>query len=244
MCDTATPSVANTRFAYDLPPDYETAKARGLLAATRLTTGAALIDWLDVAAFLNEGAKRAKAEADNNDKSKAYKQAYSRWLKAHPELEAVSGPERAAAIWCLKEENWPKACDYLHTLTANQMVKVTMRTVKRHVEPAKDPVDPDAPKKETKTEALIRENEALNEQLAQRSRPALDLREVEFQLRDFPDDKLKALQKAIDAELDARAKPLGRGTRPKTKADPPKVPKPKTKAKAKSAPISPVASPA
>ena len=134
-----------------------------------------LIDWLDVAAFLNEGAKRAKAEADGNDKSKAYKLAYSRWLKAHPELEAVSSPERAAALWCLKPENWPNARDYLHTLTPSQLAKVTMRTVKRHVEPSKDQDAPKAPKKETKTEALLRENEALSKQLAQKSRPAFDL---------------------------------------------------------------------
>jgi hypothetical protein len=177
------------------PLDYETAEARGLLAAKRLTTGAALVDWLDVAAFLNEGAKRAKAEAGDNDKSKAYKQAYSRWLNAHPELEAVSGPERAAAIWCLKPENWPKARDYLHMLTASQLAKVTMRTVKRHVEPPKDPDAPTAPKKETKAAALLRENEALNEQLARvqqtQSRASFDLNEFEFQLGGLPDDKLK-----------------------------------------------------
>lgn len=88
-----------------------------------------------------------------------------------------------------------------------------MRTVKRHVTPPKDPDAPAAPKKETKAEALARENEALTEQLAvtqhaSSSAATFNLADLEFQLVGMPDDTLKSLQEPrLKPKRKAKAKP-------------------------------------
>lgn len=148
--------------AYARPTDADTAISRGTEAARRLIAGGSLTDWLDVAAALAEGAKLAEAQA-GQAKGKAYAQAFASWLKDHPELRAVGGPERAAAIWALKDENWSGVERYLNSLTTDELLRTNMRAIKRRLGP---PPRPRKPKPASELETVRREKVALEAALA------------------------------------------------------------------------------
>ena len=128
-----------TSFAYEIPTDYETAITRGTAAAKHILAGGELIDYLDVAVALKAGSDLAVKKSGATE-GKNYSAAYSAWLNEHPELKAIDGPERAACIWALKPENWPRVQEFLRSRTPAQLIRTTMRTVRRHLEaPAPKP---------------------------------------------------------------------------------------------------------
>ena len=139
----------NTHFSYDIPATYEEALVRGLAAAKLIGKGASITNWLDASYLINEGSKIAAEEA-GAERGRGYNTAFNKWLAQYPDLRAVEGAERAAAIWCLREENWQRAQDYLHMLTPRQLARANMRAVKRHIDetPAK------GPKEQTVVESL------------------------------------------------------------------------------------------
>jgi hypothetical protein len=126
------------RFVYQPSTDIGQAIQRGRLAAQRILSGGNLSDWLDIATALNHGSKLAEAEAGQAN-GKGYYQAYARWLDANPEFRAVKGPERAAAIWALKSENWPAVDHYLKSLAPEEYAHMTMRKVKQKIGPKPKP---------------------------------------------------------------------------------------------------------
>jgi hypothetical protein len=84
-------------------------------AAERITSGANLIDHLKIGRALMVGSLAAAKEA-GVAQGKPYNIAFSKWLQQHPKLAAVNETNRAAALWCLRPENWPRVETYLATL--------------------------------------------------------------------------------------------------------------------------------
>lgn len=117
------------------------------------------IQWLANAAFLSVGSRMAALQADGATIGKVYAVAYSKWLYQHPVLRDINKADRVAGLWCLRPENWPTVEDYLDGLTEKQLLKTTVRGVKAKVE--------DKPKKETRVNVLLRENEQLRDRLKQ-----------------------------------------------------------------------------
>jgi len=76
---------------------------------------------------------RIAAEEAGTDEGKAYINAFSRWLKQRPKLAAVNEQNRAAALWCLREQNWPKVRAYLDGLDNGERQTIMLRTVRRRL---------------------------------------------------------------------------------------------------------------
>jgi hypothetical protein len=116
-------------------------------AADRVLSRADLIDHLKIGRALMVGSRIAAAEA-GSDRGKQYNIAFSRWLQQHPKLLAVNASNRAAALWCLDPDNWPRVEKYLATLDIEERQTITLRTVRRRLDlprPAADPSPRPAP---------------------------------------------------------------------------------------------------
>jgi hypothetical protein len=115
-------------------PDEE-AIQEGEAAAERLVSGQSLTDQLAVARALMVGRRAAMREAQTNQPAgKPYFMAFSRWLADHPKLKAVSGPERAAALWCVEPDNWPKVQEALAKLDDRSRQRATLRGLRKQIE--------------------------------------------------------------------------------------------------------------
>jgi hypothetical protein len=136
----------------------EVALTEGDEAADRAISGSTMIDQLKIGRALKVGARLAAIKA-GRDYGKHYNIAFSQWLQEHPKLAAVNEQNRAAALWCLSDVNWPRVEGYLKTLDVDERQTISLRTARRRLEqkPA-DPAGVDAPKKETQREALVRES--------------------------------------------------------------------------------------
>jgi hypothetical protein len=128
-------------------PDEE-AIQEGEAAAERLVSGRSLIDQLAVARALMVGRRTALTETGTNvPAGKPYILAFSRWLDGHPKLKAVSGPERAAALWCVEPDNWPKVQAALKALDDRSRQRATLRGLRKQIERPTAPQERPAPRR-------------------------------------------------------------------------------------------------
>jgi hypothetical protein len=103
MCRARGRHIANLDVADDV------AIREGEEAAGRLVTGQSLTDQLMVARALMVGRRHALAVSGaNRPEGKPYILAFSGWLAEHPKLQSIIGPTRAAGLWCVEPDNWPK----------------------------------------------------------------------------------------------------------------------------------------
>ena len=129
--------------AFNADVSDEIALAEGNEAADHITSGGHMVDYLKVARALRVG-QRIAIEQAGTDQGKPYNVAFSRWLEQHPKLRAVNKPNRAAALWCLDEENWPRVEKYLGTLDVEERQTINLRTVRRRLDTP--PTRPAAPR--------------------------------------------------------------------------------------------------
>jgi hypothetical protein len=88
-------------------------------------------DRLKVARALMVGRRAAMAESGaNHPEGKPYFTAFSRWLADHPKLAAVSADDRAAALWCLEAENWPRVRSALAALDDKTRQRASLRALR------------------------------------------------------------------------------------------------------------------
>ena len=92
-----------------------------------------MIDHLKVGRALMVGSRIAAKEAGCN-RGKPYNIAFNKWLQQHPKLAAVNEHNRAAALWCLDEANWPGVEKYLATLDIRERQDISLRNVRRRLD--------------------------------------------------------------------------------------------------------------
>ena len=136
-------------------------------AYVRIRSGQHWLDWMFVAEGLGVGRRWAQRRGGTDDiQSPHYKRAFKEWMAPRPWAKDLDSPTRAHLFWCL---DWRNDIDqWRETLAQNERAKLNHPTaMKRRYEAthpehgAARPVDPNAPKKETTRESLIRENEDL-----------------------------------------------------------------------------------
>jgi hypothetical protein len=111
-------------------------------AAERLIRGAgSILDKLKAARGLQVGQRLAKeAEAAG----RRYSKVFGDWLAQHPWLEKFSGPDRAAALWCLEPGNWPDALKMIQRLDDKHRQSLGLRGLKSAVLEARGEAKPRA----------------------------------------------------------------------------------------------------
>ena len=138
--------MANHQHAILLPQALNLAVAddvaieEGEEAAGRLVRGQSLTDQLKVARALMVGRRAALAESGaNHPEGKPYFVAFNRWLARHPKLAAILPDNRAAGLWCVEPENWPKVQAALERLTDQERQRATLRGLRKRIEPKPAP---------------------------------------------------------------------------------------------------------
>jgi hypothetical protein len=100
-----------------------------------------ILDKLKAARGLQVGQRLAKeAEAAG----RRYSKIFGGWLAQHPWLEKFSGPDRAAALWCLEPGNWPDALKVIQRLDDKQRQNLGLRGLKWAVLEARGEAKPRA----------------------------------------------------------------------------------------------------
>jgi hypothetical protein len=134
-------------------------------AYVRIRSGQHWLDWMFVAEGLGVGRRWAQRKGGTDDiQSPHYKRAFKEWMAPRPWAKDLDSPTRAHLFWCL---DWRNDIDqWRETLAQNDRAKLNHPTaMKRRYEAThrerENAVDPNAPKKETSREALVRENEDL-----------------------------------------------------------------------------------
>jgi hypothetical protein len=119
----------------NLAVDDETAIIEGEQAADRLVRGQTLDDQLKVARALTVGRRVAMNETGSNAPAgKPYIVAFNRWLAKHPRLAAINHTVRAAALWCIDPDNWPKVEAALAKLDDQTRMRATLRGLRAQIE--------------------------------------------------------------------------------------------------------------
>ena len=133
----------STPIPFNADVSDDVALAEGDEAADRIISGATVVDHLKIGRALMVGSRIAAREA-GCDRGKPYNIAFGNWLKQHPKLRAVNEQNRAAALWCLAPENWPRVEKYLAALDINERQTITLRTVRRKIGAPPRPATPKA----------------------------------------------------------------------------------------------------
>ena len=163
----------STPIPFNVIVSDEVALAEGDEAADRIISGATLIDHLKVGRALMVGARIAAKEAGTHQ-GKPYNIAFNKWLQRHPKLAAVNEQNRAAALWCLNEQNWPRVEKYLGTLDIEERQTISLRTVRRRLDVP--PPRPAAPKHQPQATAAAAHKAATSP--TDRTREAADQAEI------------------------------------------------------------------
>ena len=121
-------------------------------------------DWMFIADGIAVGqAKAMRAAGTNRPYGKAFTRAMGSWLKDRPWANRYDKGTRSNLLWCADHRSEIDA--WRDTLAQNERAKLNHPTaLKRRYDAAHRPVtaiDPNAQPKETKTEALMRDNAQL-----------------------------------------------------------------------------------
>lgn len=132
-------------------------------ADARIKSGAHWKDWMYIADGLAVGqAKAMRAAGTNRPYGKAFTREMGLWLKDRSWANRYDKGTRSNLLWCVDHRS--EIEDWRETLAQNVRDKMNHpTTLKRAYDAAHKvvAVDPNAPKKETKTEALATENAML-----------------------------------------------------------------------------------
>ena len=134
-------------------------------AEDRIRRGAHWTDWMYVAdGFAVGRAKAMRAAGTNQPYGKAYTRAFGDWMRERPwaREERIDKGTRSNLLWAADHRSEIEA--WREALTQGERAKMNHpTTLKRRFEAAHKvtAVDPNAPKKETTRESLVRENEDL-----------------------------------------------------------------------------------
>ena len=131
-------------------------------ADIRIKSGMHWRDWMFVADGMAVGqAKAMRLASTNRPYGKAYQRAFGDWLKDREWANRHDKGARSNMLWCVDHISEINA--WRERLGQKERDKLNHpTTVKRAFEAAhRDPIDPNAPKRETKAEALARENAEL-----------------------------------------------------------------------------------
>ena len=131
-------------------------------AAERIKTGTHWADWMYVADGLMVGRAKAMRHAGTNQPiGSAYNKAFGNWMADRPWARELDKATRNHAFWCADHRS--EIEEWRAGLAQNQRALLNHpTTVRRKYEAAhKDEVKNPLKVKETKTEALVRENEDL-----------------------------------------------------------------------------------
>jgi hypothetical protein len=132
-------------------------------AISRIRGGAHWLDWMMVGDWLAVGQEKAmRLAGTNRPYGKAFTRAFGLWLKEHPTMNDIDSGTRSHLLWAIDRRSEIEA--WREKLAPNERAKLNHPTaIKRRFEAAHRIAasDPNAPKKETKVEALVRENEEL-----------------------------------------------------------------------------------
>jgi hypothetical protein len=132
-------------------------------AIGRIRGGAHWLDWMMVGDWLAVGQVKAmRLAGTNRPYGKAFTRAFGLWLKEHPTMNDIDSGTRSHLLWAIDRRSEIEA--WREKLVPNERAKLNHPTaVKRRFEAAHKVAgaDPNAPRKETRVEALVRENEEL-----------------------------------------------------------------------------------
>ena len=132
-------------------------------AEERIRRGAHWADWTYVAdGFAVGRAKAMRAAGTNQPYGKAYTRAFGDWLAERPWTKHIDTGTRSVLLWVADHRSEVEA--WRETLAQNERAKLNHpAALKRRYDAAHKVAhaDPNAPKKETGREALVRENEDL-----------------------------------------------------------------------------------
>jgi hypothetical protein len=191
----------------ELDAETESEARKEALAAEadgRIQRGAHWSDWMYIADGFAVGRDKAMRVAGTNRPfGKAYTRAFAEWASTKPWVKNYDKGTRSNLLWCADHRSEVEA--WRETLAQNERAKLNHPTnLKRRYDAAhalRGARDPAAPKKETKVEALTRENEALwskNKSLERRA-------ESDGSLFDLRRDSIEAIVDVIAGNV-----PLGR----------------------------------
>ena len=133
-------------------------------AVERIHKGAHWLDWMDIAEGLETGQVEAiRSSGSNGPYGRGYTKAFGKWLSTRPWAKNIDKGTRSNLLWIVEHRNdverWREERD------PNERAKMAHpTTVRRKYESYHQSIskkDPNAPKKETGREALVRENEDL-----------------------------------------------------------------------------------
>jgi hypothetical protein len=190
-------------------------------AFQRIRSGQHWSDWMFIADGLLVGRSFAMRRAGTNHPvGRAYNTAFSDWMASRRWARDLDKKDRGDLFWCADHRSEIEA--WRETLAQNVRSRLNHPTaLRRRYEAEHRPERTDAPKKETKTEALVRENEELWAKVKklERSDPGslFDLRndKVEDIARVIAEhmspSRLKKLQGAIADEIAKMRKPAHAG---------------------------------
>ena len=130
----------------------------------RIQRGAHWEDWMFIADGFAVGRDKAMRLAGTNQPyGKRYTRAFAEWAAGRPWVKNYDKGTRSNLLWCADHRSEVEA--WRSTLAQNERAKLNHPTnLKRRYDAAhviRGIPDPSAPKKETKVEALTRENEEL-----------------------------------------------------------------------------------
>jgi hypothetical protein len=190
-------------------------------AFQRIRSGQHWSDWMFIADGLIVGRNWAMRRAGTNQPiGRAYNTAFSEWMASRAWARDLDKKDRGDLFWCADHRSEIEA--WRENLAQNVRSRLNHPTaLRRRYEAEHRPEAAPVPKKETKVEALVRENEELWAKVKklERSDPGslFDLRNdrVEDIARVIAEhmthDRLKRLQKAIAAEIANQRKPAHAG---------------------------------
>jgi hypothetical protein len=94
-----------------------------------------LTDKLMVARALMVGRRHAMEETGANAPAgKPYILAFNKWLAQHPKLAVVKADDRAAALWAIEADNWPRVQAALAALDDKERQKISLRALRARFE--------------------------------------------------------------------------------------------------------------
>ncbi len=132
-------------------------------AEDRIRKGAHWSDWMYVAdGFAVGRAKAMRAAGTNQPYGKAYTRAFGDWMAERPWTKNIDTGTRSVLLWVADHRSEVEA--WRETLAQNERAKLNHPTALKRRYDAGHKFSADsseAPKKETKAEALVRENEDL-----------------------------------------------------------------------------------
>jgi hypothetical protein len=130
-------------------------------AFQRIRSGQHWSDWMFIADGLVVGRNFAMRRAGTNQPvGRAYNTAFGGWMVDRPWARDLDKKDRGDLFWCADRRSEIEA--WRETLAQNERSRLNHPTaLRRRYEAANKVKDPNAPKKETGKEALVRENEEL-----------------------------------------------------------------------------------